>query len=637
VSGGDVFTPALSLGPRSVGGRGISFTTAPLEQASVFDTIDLRGELPIGYDVELYINDVLRSGQRAPVQGRYEFLDVPLVRGINLIRIVSYGPRGERSEQVRVVNVGGGQLKKNQTTIDFGLVQQERPLFSLNRRDDEFAGPAGAGALRLVGSLAYGLSEAVTLVAGAAFYPAAGGGKKQLATAGLRTSLIGLAAHADAAIDHKGGRALGLGLAGRPLGVSAVLEHFEYDAGFLDENQVVGDASRRLSRHSELTLDFSLPALGSKVIPISFRALRDGYADGGSNWIAGARASTTLANTLVSTGIDYQRSTLPGAPMRQQLGGNIAASRFLRYKWQLRGVLDYDLLPGADLRALSFTADRAVSDRAALRFGIGHLFQKPRSTSFQAGATFRTSFGDLALTGDFAAPRRDWSVGLRFAFGIGHDGSRYRVTPSGPASGGSAAFRSFIDRNGNGRFDDGEEGVPNVSLEGGERPGVTDSSGRSFVVGLGAAPTARLRIGTDRIDNFYVSAPAATIEFSPRPGKVLQIPYVIVPTGEVMVRLVFQREGEEVGLSAVRLRLVRQGADPRIATTEFDGSAVFGEVPAGEYRLELDPSQAERLRMRLAAPVSIAVAADGKPSQDVNAEIVFDKATGEGRTDDATE
>jgi hypothetical protein len=636
VSGGDVFTPALSLGPRSVGGRGISFTTAPLEQASVFDTIDLRGELPIGYDVELYINDVLRSGQRAPVQGRYEFLDVPLVRGINLIRIVSYGPRGERSEQVRVVNVGGGQLKKNQTTIDFGLVQQERPLFSLNRRDDEFAGPAGAGALRLVGSLAYGLSEAVTLVAGAAFYPVAGGGKKQLATAGVRTSLFGLAAHGDAAMDHKGGRALGLGLAGRPLGVSAVLEHFEYDAGFLDENQVVGDASRRLSRHSELTLDFSLPALGSKVIPISFRALRDGYADGGSNWIAGARASTTLANTLVSTGIDYQRSTLPGAPMRQQLGGNIAASRFLHYKWQLRGVLDYDLLPGADLRALSFTADRAVSDRAALRFGIGHLFQKPRSTSFQAGATFRTSFGDLALTGDFAAPRRDWSVGLRFAFGIGHDGSRYRVTPPGPASGGSAAFRSFIDRNGNGRFDDGEEGVPNVSLEGGERPGVTDSSGRSFVVGLGAAPTARLRIGTERIDNFYVSAPAATIEFSPRPGKVLQIPYAIVPTGEVMVRLVFQREGEEVGLSAVRLRLVREGADPRIATTEFDGSAVFGEVPAGEYRLELDPSQAERLRMRLAHPVSIAVAADGKPSQDVNAEIVFDKATGEGRTDDAT-
>jgi hypothetical protein len=634
VSGGDVFTPALSLGPRSVAGRGISFTTAPLEQASVFDTVDLRGELPIGYDVELYINDVLRSGQRAPVQGRYEFLDVPLVRGINLIRIVSYGPRGERSEQVRVINVGGGQLKKGQATIDFGLVQQERPLLTLNGRDER-PDLAGAGELRLVGSLAYGLSEAMTLVAGAAFYPSPSGVERQMLTVGLRTSLFGLAAQGDAAMDHKGGRALGLGLAGRPLGISMVAGHLEYRGGFVDENQLAGDAARPLSRHSELTLDFSLPAIGSKVIPISFRGLRSGYADGGTNWAAGARASTTAANILVSTGLDYQRSTAPGAPVRQQLGGNIAASRFLHYKWQLRGVLDYDLLPGADLRALSFTADRSISDRAALRFGIGHIFQKPRSTSFQAGATVRTAFGDLALTGDFTFPRRDWSVGLRFAFGLGHDGRSYRATPPGLASGGSAAFRSFIDRNGNGRFDMGEEGVPNVSLEGGERPSVTDASGRSFVVGLGSAPTARLRIGTDRIENFYVSAPAATVEFSPRPGKVLQIPYAITPTGEVMVRLVFRRDGEMVGLSAVRLRLVREGSEPRIATTEFDGTVVFGEVPAGEYRLELDPAQAERLRMRLTAPVAVSVAADGEASEDVSAEIVFDKAPGEGRVDDA--
>jgi hypothetical protein len=322
--------------------------------------------------------------------------------------------------------------------------------------------------------------------------------------------------------------------------------------------------------------------------------------------------------------------------MRQQFGGNIAASRFLGYKWQLRGVLDYELLPSADLRALSLTADRSISERAALRFGIGHLFQDPQSTSFQAGATFRTPIGDIALTGDIAVPRWDWSVGLRLAFGLGHDGGRYRMTPPGPASGGSAAFRSFIDRNANGRFDEGEEGVRNVSLEGGERPTVTDASGRSFIVGLGNSPTARLRIGTDRIEDFYVSAPSATVEFSPRPGKTLQIPYPIVPTGEIMVRVVFRRDGEAVGLSAVRLRLVREGTDPKIATTEFDGTVLFSEVPAGEYRLELDTAQADRLRMRLAAPVAVTVAADGTPIADVNAEMVFEKAPAEGRVDDAT-
>jgi hypothetical protein len=217
---------------------------------------------------------------------------------------------------------------------------------------------------------------------------------------------------------------------------------------------------------------------------------------------------------------------------------------------------------------------------------------------------------------------------LRFAFGLAHDGGRYRVTPPGVASGGSAAFRAFIDSNGNGHLDAGEAGVPNVSLEGSERPGITDGSGRAFVVGLGSAPTARLRVGTERIDNFYVSAPPATVEFSPRPGKVLAIPYPITPTGEILVRLVFSRGGEAVGLSAVRLRLVREGTEPALATTEFDGSVVFAELAAGEYRLELDRAQAERLRMRLAAPVLLTVTANGKPSEDVKVEVLFEDAGG---------
>jgi FtsP/CotA-like multicopper oxidase with cupredoxin domain len=87
----------------------------------------------------------------------------------------------------------------------------------------------------------------------------------------------------------------------------------------------------------------------------------------------------------------------------------------------------------------------------------------------------------------------------------------------------------------------------------------------------------------------------------------------------------------------VRLHLLRDGAEPKVVTTEFDGTALFGEVPAGKYRLELDPAQAERLRMRLAAPVSVVVAADGQPTEDVTLNVLFDKAPDKGRVDDATQ
>jgi hypothetical protein len=46
---GDVYTPALAMGARSVAGAGFTISTAPLEQTSIFNRIDLRGELPPGY------------------------------------------------------------------------------------------------------------------------------------------------------------------------------------------------------------------------------------------------------------------------------------------------------------------------------------------------------------------------------------------------------------------------------------------------------------------------------------------------------------------------------------------------------------------------------------------------------------
>jgi hypothetical protein len=647
VSAGDVFTPVLALGPRSVAGRGFFLSTVPLEQASVFETVDLRGELPIGFDVELYVNDVLRSGQRAPVQGRYEFLDVPLVRGINIIRIVSYGPQGDRSEQVRVLNVGSGQLASGRTTLELGVVEQERPLISLRSPAISLPGLA-EGKLRAVASVAHGLTEALTVVGGASLYPTASGERRDLVTAGVRTSLFGLSANADAALDRRGGFAAGFGLAGQPLGVSTVLSHAEYRRGFVDENQLSGDPRRRLARNSEVTLDFTLPVLKSQAVPLSLRLLRDGYADGGSSWVASTRASTRIYNTLVSGGLDYQRLSVPvppplgevvagirakGAARRfttdERLGGMFAASRFIDYKWQFRAVVDYDLLPAADFRSVAFTADRALTDRLALRFGVGQFLRAPRSTNLQAGATLRLPFADLAFNADYSAPRKDWSVGLRLAFGIGYDrgAGRYRMTSPGPATGGSALFRSFLDANGNGRFDKGEAPVAGVGIEGGERKQVTGASGRAFLVGLGTAPSGRLQANTDQVENFYVTTPPRTIEYSPRAGKVLSIDYPLTPAGEVYARLLLRQGGAPVGLSAVRIRLLRQnGEEAKTGATEFDGSIVFTDVAIGEYRLELDPVQAQQLGMRLAKPVTVRISGDVSAPPEVVAEVVFEGA-----------
>src|ERR1700756_995867 len=171
--------------------------TAPFDESSVFNRIDLRGELPPGYEVELYVNDVLKGSTNQANNGLYEFLGVPLSPGVNVLRVVTYGPRGERNESVRVINVGAGLLHQGEANFQFGAVQQNSTLFNVGQTvlpQEAQSTQAVVGKPRIVGEVNYGLTELMTVSAGAALVPnGSGQGSYGVYNLGLRTSLMGIA------------------------------------------------------------------------------------------------------------------------------------------------------------------------------------------------------------------------------------------------------------------------------------------------------------------------------------------------------------------------------------------------------------------------------------------------------------
>jgi hypothetical protein len=182
-----------------------------------------------------------------------------------------------------------------------------------------------------------------------------------------------------------------------------------------------------------------------------------------------------------------------------------------------------------------------------------------------------------------------------------------------------------MDRNGDGLYDLGEEAVPNVALEGGETKALTGPDGRVMIPGIGAGPTARLLVGLDKVENTSVQTPPTTVQFYPRPGSRTDVAYPMRPTGEVMVKILLRRpDGKLVGLSAAQVRVVSEKGVIREAGTEFDGSASFQDLPAGVWRLELDPDQAARLRMHLLKAAEITIRGDGGGTPDVQAEVAFE-------------
>lgn len=622
---GDVFSPSLALGPRSYGGAGAVISTARTDEADVFQRIDLRGELPVGYDVELYINDVLYAGQSSPIVGRYEFRDVPLVRGANVVRVVTYGPHGERDERTRVVNVGGGQLAAGRTALDLGIIRQDAPVVQFSNGPGVDSGNA-TGKLRFAASVSHGLSPALTVTSGLGLFTDRSGKSHQTVLAGARGSLFGTSFQFDMAKDFSGGSAMLLGAAGRFRGVSVLARHAEYRGQFVDENGTFFDLARPSRRHSQVLVDFSVPFVGGQRLPISGDYQRTEFRDGGTTWSARTRTTLSVADTLVGLAADYRKRTGKGFS-DETLTGTVALSRLVDYKWQLRASVDYEVLPKSRVHTVSMTVDREITQDIGVRFGIGQTFDNRTETSFQAGVFGHLPFGELSLNGNYTTGQRRWQVGVQMRFGLAYDPWKggYRFTPPGPANGGSAALMAFTDNNVNNQLDPDDTPIPGIVVQGGGRLVTTDSRGLAFITGLGESQSAVLRTDTSAADTTFAQSPPQTIEFQPRAGAVARIPYPFYPTSEVDVHIATRRpDGSVVSLSSVQFNLVPDVGEPVAGATEFDGNAVFEAVRPGLYRLELDPVQRERLGIRLVNPVSFKVDPVGGRIA-VSAEIAFDK------------
>ncbi|WGM31852.1 hypothetical protein [Brevundimonas sp. NIBR11] len=606
---GDVFTPSMAIGAGSVSGRGAYYTSAPLEALDLSTPLDLRGELPLGEDVELYVNEVLQATQASATQGWYEFLDVPLTFGLNTIRLVFYGPQGQTREQVRRVNFGTGQVAAGTFVMRLGAVEQYRPVFDIG-------GPlpdTEAGPVRLSALFEYGLSPTLTLSGGAARYTPRGREARSVGLAGLRSSIGSVAAQIDVALDDQGGQAANLGLAGRPFGLSFVGRHSEYRGDFVDETRQFGlTEGVSLRRATDLRLDAQM-RFGLADLPLSLDVRRVERTDQTDRFTAEARTSAPIDRYYVSTSLSYESEGMVGW-RRDRLVGALDIATLIAARAQLRGGVSYELGPEAQLEAAYANLDFPVFETGAVRLGVIRALGETDATTLQASALYRAPRFDVSLTTAYETANGEWTVGLQFGFGFGFDpfSRRYRVTRPGVSSGGSAALEAFVDADGDGLKGDDEAAVSKVMLEAPSGAVVTGIDGQVIAAGLGDGAGVRMRVNLEGLDDPFLVGPMAAVEVVPRPGRTAVIAYPMQITSEAEVTVRLRRGDEARTLAAVDLRLVPvAGGEPIAARTDHSGTAFIEGLRPARYRVELDPEQAQTLGLSLEGAPEVVAPADG--------------------------
>lgn len=578
------------LSSRLVGaasGRGVEVTNRPLFNPVAFDRTRFEGDLPAGWDAELYRNGELLAFSRSDGTARYVFDDVPMVYGDNRFEVILYGPQGQRRSRLETINVGQNQVPGGKTWYWAGVSQPGRNLLSdIVGRDDgggpppsEFIRPDLQAAVQLehgidkrtsVGLLATALlanNERLTFVEGS-----------------VRRSIGPALVEAAVARDSNGG------VAARAQAI-AKIGSVNISAETLIANDFTLNG-RREGRYRDTRLSIDAPL---KVGRQQFSAHGDvrlvdrGRAD--RTLDARGRLSTNFNGFNLTSMINWQRrlGESGGSPPDHLDVGLIGTGRVGDVR--LRGEASWDIKPEKRFRNAELSAYWSASDKADWEGAIGYdaVYKRGRarvSHIRRFNAVAAAASLEAGTDGSFAA-------GINLNFSLDASAGAMRFTSQKLASTGIVEARVYRDLNDNGLRDESEPWQQGASITTGQRVSedLTNAEGKVRIGGLQPFTPVAIGIDASTLDDPSLAPRKALQIIVPRPGVAAKLEIGLVGSGDIEAIMVRQDgrgfEGLDVEL------LDAEGKPVAVVRSDYDGFILFERVAYGRYTLRLTAGSAK--------------------------------------------
>ncbi|WP_137869634.1 carboxypeptidase-like regulatory domain-containing protein [Sphingopyxis sp. 2PD] len=587
---GDVSLLSTGIVASSAPGRGAVVTNRPIERPDSFDKTNFRGDLPAGWDAELYRNGQLLAFTSPNGDGRYEFLDVPLQYGANRFEIVLYGPQGQIRREIKQVQVGMDSIPPQQTWYWAGFAQENADLVEFGGRG---RGPFRRGWRGTLG-IERGL-DARTSVAAYAHSLMIENVRRNYAEAALRRSIgptlleVG-ASYADAPKGFGGGGAV------RASWLAAFGETYVRADAMRGWNGFVSD--RFLSNINGLysiSIDQSVK-LGQTVLPLHFDIRQIDRRAGISSLEASARASASFRALTFTGQLDWSRTKVPVGPdPPDNLTATLLANARIG-RVRLRGEARFALSGDSSDKRVALIGEWAGKGDAEWRAELGYDRGLERAR-VGAGYTCRfnrlqlSGFGEVASDGSVAA-----SLSLAFSFGPKPSGG-WRVSSEKLASRGQVIADVWMDDNGDGIRQPGEAPLVGVPLTAGHAyiEQATGKDGQGAIDGLEPFRPVLIGIDAGSLPDPYVQPALPGVVVTPRPGVATRVALPMVAAGEIEGSV--RRDGGNP-IEGLALELVDAEGRVRATTlTEFDGYFLFEGVAYGRYTVRPGKASAAALRI----------------------------------------
>ena len=592
---GDVEGFDSSLTGSSSAGRGGVLTNRPLTTRTAFDRTRIEGDLPSGWEAELYRNGELLGFAKSDPSQRYIFDDVQLLYGDNHIRVVLYGPQGQIRERNEEFNVGEDDVPRGKTWYWIGANQPGRDLVSLEKPPDDGLQPRW----QATAAVEHGL-DARTSVGVLARAMLVGDQRLTFVEGTVRRSVGGALIEVSAARESNGGTAARARLLGKLGSV-----YVNIDALIANDFHLRGGPEQSY-REARLALDAPLH-VGRAILPAHAEAHLIDRADGSRMLEAAARLSANVDRFNLGTEVRYHKDLVaagPSEPAEVTIGligsGHIGGVR-------IRGTADFDIgaprrFKDAELSAYWTATEHGDWEAVAAYDGTAHR-ARVRLTHI-----LRLDSIAIALSGE-AASNGDVAAGFNLNFSLDpHHGVTVSRRPL--AQGGMVHATVYRDLNSNGALDPGEPLEKGALITTGNTQAErkTDSTGSVTIGGLTAYLPVPVGIDVTSLQDPMLTPEKALQVVVPRPGIPADVQIGLVGGGSVEGSLI---KSGELGFEGVDLELVDYtGKVAGTARTDFDGFFLFDRVAYGRYSLRVASSSAAAAKIAAGLAQQVAVSAD---------------------------
>jgi hypothetical protein len=593
---GDVegFDSGLTGGAAS--GRGAVVTNRPLATRAAFDRTRFEGDLPTGWEAEIYRNDELMGFAKPNGSQRYVFDDVQLLYGENRVEIRLYGPQGQVRTREEVINVGQDNVPAGKTWYWAGVSQPGRDILELEKPPDTNADLPKAQATV---SIEHGIDDrmSVGVLARAMLI---GDDRLTFVEGNVRRSIGSALVELGAARESSGGTAAHAQLLGKLGSVNVSAE-----ALLANDFHLQGGSKQNL-RDARIAVDAPLH-IGRSVFPAHIDMRMTDHRDGTKMLDAAARLSANLERFNLATDIHYSRQYVPGvrAPPGEFSVGLIGSGHIGDIRLRAGG--SFDVAPSARFRSAELSAYWSRSEEVDWEGDLAYDAPTHRGRARITHVRRLNSIA-IALTGEAATDGSvAFGVNLNFSLDPSHGLSLSRRPL---AQAGAVHAVVYRDLNDNGVRDPSEPFEKGAIVTTGATQAEYGTNGKGAVTVGGLTAYQPIAVGLDQTslsDPMLVPKKALQVVV-PRPGIPAEVQIPLVSGGDIEGAII---KSAELGFEGLDLELVDEsGKIAGTARTDFDGFFLFERVPYGRYSVRIAKDSASSAKLLPDLGLRVEVTAD---------------------------